>query len=223
MTSTSAEGVVLRGLPDTGAPGQPGTANGDLRTGTWTRFGGDGILGDAVTEVALAALAERASAAGRAQGYAAGWAEGRRRALDSARAVEADQVEAASRRQAAQAAEHELLVAALTDATQRCVADFAVRYDALADAAVELALRIAEEVLQRELAVANEPGLDALRRALAQVRPDHAVVVRMNPADRAQLDPAALDGRPVTLVDDPSLAPGQGRAKTQHKLVDTTK
>lgn len=219
MTSTSAEGVVLRGLQETG---RPDGGAGDLRTGTWTRFGADRVLGDAVTEVALAALADRASEAGRAQGYAAGWAEGRRRALDSARAVEAELVAADARRHDAQVVEQQSLVAALNHAVERCEADFAVRYDALADAALELALGIAEEVLQRELAVSEQPGLDALRRALAPVRPDHTVVVRLNPADRAGLDPTALDGRPVTVVDDPSLSRGEAVAETDDELVDAT-
>ena len=219
MTSTSADGVVLRGLP---VADRPGPAGGDLRTGAWTRFGDDAVLGDAVTEVALAALADRASAAGRAQGYAAGWAEGRRRALDSARSVEAELVDQAARRHQAQAAEQSTLMAALTDATERCVADFAARYDALADAALELALRIAEEVLQRELAVAEQPGLDALRRALAPGAPGPAVIVRMNPADRALLDASAVEGRPVTLVDDPTLARGEAVAETDDGLVDAT-
>ena len=113
-------------------------------------------------------------------------------------------------------------MAALTDAAARCMDDFVCRYDALAAAALELALGVAQEVLQRELAVAEQPGLDALRRALAPVRPDHAVVVRMNPADRAQLDPSALDGRTVTLVDDPSLARGEAVAETDDELVDAT-
>ncbi len=219
MTSTSADGVVLRGVP---AGAGPGAVAGDLRTGTWTRFGDTGVLGDAVTEAALSELAERASAAGRAQGYAAGWAEGRRRALEAARSAEADLREAATHQQADRVAEQQSLVSALTDAAERCRADFSLRYDALADAALELALRIAEEVLQRELAVADEPGPDALRRALAPLHPAVSVTVRMHPADRVLLDPSAVEGRAVTLVDDPTLARGEAVAETDDGLVDAT-
>lgn len=220
MTSTSAESVVLRGLPE-GDVADSGVG-GDLRTGTWTRLGGAGVLGDAVTEGTLTSLADQARAAARAQGYAAGWADGRRRALDSARDVEAQLHVRAAEDRAAAVAEQRSLVEALTTATERCCADLTSRYDDLARQALDLALQIAEEVLQRELAVADRPGLDALRRALAPVDPRTAVTVRLHPADRAALDPSALDGRAVTVVDDPTLSRGDARAETDHGVVDAT-
>lgn len=225
MTSTSADRVVLRGLPEGDV--EDHAPRGDLRTGTWTRLGGSGVLGDAVTESTLAALADRARAAAQAQGYAAGWAEGRKRAMDAARDVASEVVARAAKERVTAVTEQQHLVAALGTAVDRCQADFADRYRLLAEQALDLALQLAEEVVQRELVVAAEPGLDALRRALAPVDARSAVTVRLHPADRATLDaatlePAALDGREVTVVDDPTLSRGDAVAETDHGIVDAT-
>jgi flagellar assembly protein FliH len=225
MTSTSADRVVLRGLAE-GDLGEPGSG-GDLRTGTWTRLGGAGVLGDAVTESTLTTLTDRARAAAQAQGYAAGWAEGRRRATETATELETRLLADAAEARAAAVAEQQRLVDALTTAAARCADDFDQRYDVLAGRALDLALQIAEEVLQRELAVAHEPGLDAIRRALAPLDRRAEVTVRMHPADRAALDESVLEqlageGRAVTLVDDPGLSRGDAVAETDHSLVDAT-
>ncbi len=220
MTSTSADRVVLRDLPEGDVDGL--ASGGDLRTGTWTRLGGTGVLGDAVTESILTTLADRARSAAQAQGYAAGWAEGRRRATDAARDAETELAARAAEQRAAAVAEQQHLVAALDAAADRSAAAYTSRYDALAEQALDLALRIAEEVLQRELTVAAQPGLDALRRALALVEPRTAVTVRLHPDDRAALDPAALEGCSATLVDDPALSRGDAVAETDHGLVDAT-
>ena len=88
-----------------------------LRTGAWTRFGGERTLGDPVTEDVLSALAETTRTAARAQGYATGWAEGRREAAAEGAAhraeLEAVTREAEARRQA----EHEQALVALVECT----------------------------------------------------------------------------------------------------------
>ncbi|HRD62006.1 MAG TPA: hypothetical protein PL137_13945, partial [Nocardioides sp.] len=56
----------------------------ELRSGEWTRFGPDSVLGDAVTEAALSAMVDDARSAAQAQGYSVGWAQGRREAADEA-------------------------------------------------------------------------------------------------------------------------------------------
>jgi flagellar assembly protein FliH len=78
-------------------------------------------------------------------------------------------------------------------------------------AAVDAALALAEAILGRELAVATDPGRDAIVRALAvaPVGPD-GVVVRLHPLDRdrlGDLHDLAL-GREVTVVADATVAPG---------------
>ena len=94
-------------------------ATPELRTGVWTRFGANSVLGDAVTEETLSALAESTRTAARSQGYAVGWAEGRRAAREQADAV-AEATEAARREaEDVRAREHAAAVAALELAAAR--------------------------------------------------------------------------------------------------------
>ncbi len=223
MTSTSSDRVVARDLPaDTLAP----AATADLRTGAWTRLGSGGVLGDAVTEATLGGLAERSHAAARAQGYATGWAEGRRFALTRA----AEDSEAVRRSaeldRARRDAEHRQGLAALDTAVARLEERTAAVLDELAGHTVATALALTEAILGRELATATDPGADALRRAMALVDPTADVTVRLHPADREALDPAALDGledgRRVALVADPSVQRGDAVAETADTHVDAT-
>lgn len=220
MTSTSSEHVVLRGLPEESVAGA--RVAGDLRTGSWTRLGDTAVLGDAATETTLASLADRTRAAARAEGYAAGWAEGRRRAMDASREAEATLAHELAEQRAVLAAEQRSLVEALTTAVDSCDAEFRRRYDELAEQALDLALRIAEAVLDREVETAREPGLDAMRRALAGVDPTTRVTVRLHPADLATLAPEALTGRDATVVGDPTLDRGDAVAETDVAVVDAT-
>ena len=220
MTSTSRERVVLRGLPED-ALNQ--TSRGeDLRTGTWTRLGIGSILGDAVTEATLDTLAEKARAAGHAQGYAAGWAEGRRRAGETSAETAQAAAEALAVERRALADRQAALVEALSGAVEQVHASVRAHHDALAEQAVDLALQIAEQVLGRELAVATDPGREALERAVRAVRTPASVTVRLHPDDAATVDPAALAGRDVTVVADPTLTRGDAVAETDSTVVDAT-
>jgi flagellar assembly protein FliH len=220
MTSTSSEPVVLRDLPND-AVASAGTAQ-DLRGGRWTRLGGTAVRGDEATEGALQRLAERSRDAGRAQGYAAGWAEGRTVALAQAELAERDR---AAGREAAHAqvlAAQQCAVDALAKAAEHYAGASTDLLEALADQAFDLALRIAEAVIGRELETAADPGGDALRRALTLVPPAAAVTVRLHPEDRALLDLTVLAGRPVSLVDDPALTRGDAVVETETGVVDAT-
>lgn len=219
MTSTSTDGVVVKGLP---SRDDEGCAQHDLRTGTWTRLGSTGVLGDAVTERVLDGLAERSHQAARAQGYAQGWAEGRRLALaQAAEAAEADRAAREADRRTRHA-EQSALLAALDSALAQLATRTAEAVAEVAGDAVELALTLAEAVVGRELATAVDPGADALRRALRVIDPAVTTTVRLHPADRATLDPQLLAGRDVVLVDDPGLARGDAVAETPETLVDAT-
>jgi flagellar assembly protein FliH len=220
MTSTSSEPVVLRDLPND-AVAIAGTAQ-DLRAGAWTRLGRPAVLGDEATEGALQRLAARSRDAARAQGYAAGWAEGRSVAL--ARAELTEQQRAGDREAAhAQAlAAQQCAADALAKAADQYAGATTDLLDALADQAVDLALRIAEAVLGREIQTATDPGGDALRRALTLVPPATPVIVRLHPEDRARLDLTVLDGRPVSFVDDPALGRGDAVVETESGVVDAT-
>ena len=220
MTSTSSESVVLRDLPY-GVAAEAAT-DADLRTGTWTRRGSTAVLGDPVTEQTLSALAEHARDAARAQGYAAGWAQGRAAFLAQAEAAEADRAARHEAEHARAAQERLAATLALGAAATACQAQVEQVAAELAGRTVTLALQIAEAVLGREVATAADPGADGLRRALNAVPPMVPVTVRLHPADRAQLDTAVIEGRPVTFADDPALGRGDAVVETDTNVVDAT-
>lgn len=220
MTSTSSERVVLRG--DAGRSATAAAGAPDLRAGTWTRLGAATVLGDSATESTLGALADRSRAAGLAQGYAAGWAEGRRRAEEAAAQAATERAEATARDRAAVLATQQSLLARLAEVVERCDADLAARHAELADAALDLGLRIAEAVLQRELATMTDPGAEALARALREVPPTVAATARLHPDDLAALDHTGLEGRAVTLVADAAVPTGGVHVETEQVTVDAT-
>lgn len=220
MTSTSSDPLVLRDVPSDTVGDAP-TRN-DLRTGSWTRLWEGSVVGDPVTESVLGPLAERTRAAARAEGYAAGWAEGRRVAAATAQRETAERRAELDDMRAAAAARQDLVLAALRAALDRAELELQDRQAALGVAAVDLALELVETFLGRELELSREPGLDAVRRAVAAVETDVRIVVRLHPDDLATLHPgAAVDPR-VTLVADPSLVRGDAVAETEDRVVDAT-
>jgi len=220
MTSTSHDGVVVRDTDRDGIGAPRPVA--DLRTGRWTRLGGTGVLGDAVTEAALSDLAERTRDAARAQGYAAGWAEGYR--VARANAEEATRAAAATdaEERARWKTDLDLALGALLHAVQRLDRTFQERTAELTARAHELALAIAGAVLDREVHLSETTGADALRRALSPLDRDSTVTVRMHPDDIALLDPTALRNGSVHLVHDVTLQRGDAVATTEDTIVDAT-
>jgi flagellar assembly protein FliH len=221
MTSTSSEPlqqVVLRDLPSA-AVGAADTAR-DLREGEWTRFGSTSVLGDQATEDTLRGLAERSRAAARAQGFAAGWAEGQRAHAARAAAARDEQERVVSERSAHLLLAQHSAVSALEAAVRRCADTTRELHAALSDKAVDLALELAEAILGRELEAATDPGADALRRALATVPVETAVVVRLHPEDAAALDHSLLADRPVTVVADHATARGDALVETEAGVID---
>lgn len=175
----------------------------ELRSGDWTRLGETAVLGDGVTEHALAGLAESTRRAARSQGFAQGWAEGRQAAAAQAR-------EEAAREAAAQAAAEELREGRLREAVhalERAAAalhgSVAATCDRVEQQASALALALVEEVLGREVRVTT--GSDVVRRALSLLPEEPLATVRLSPdlvADAAVED---LAERGVRVVADPSL------------------
>lgn len=191
----------------------------ELPSGSWTRLGNQAIRGDSVTEGVLSDLAEQAKYAGRAQGYANGWAEGRRAAEDQARA---DAAAAAARRaldDRLRQDEHDQAVAALRQAAAQLHAAAAAICATVEGQATDLAMRLVAELLGRELAVATQPGADAVRRAL-RLLPDEALVsVRLHPCDLGQ---AATELCPpgTRIIADPSLSRGDAVVESEQGVVD---
>lgn len=87
--------------------------------------------------------------------------------------------------------------------------------DEVAAGSMELALGLAEMVLQRELQLANDPGGDAIRRAVAALPAARAttaeVVARLHPADVESLianRDELVGGAELTILADPHVARG---------------
>jgi flagellar assembly protein FliH len=156
-----------------------------------------------------AEIAERLRKEAQAAGFAAGWAEGRRAAEVGAREARARfDVEA----RAALAAQEEV-VARVLGTVMAAVERFEQRalpaVEGMEADLVAAAFALAEAIIARELATADDPGRDALRRALAFAPPGRAAIVRMSPADAGTLPGTfSADGRDLVILSDPALDPG---------------
>lgn len=172
-------------------------------------------------EVYAAELA-RLRARAREDGWAAGHAEGLAEAADAVARVEA---EAAARLLAVQQRWESRVaatVAALTAACAQVDGTPPVGGETFDQLVLGATLGLVEEVLGRELAVATEPGVDALRRALALSPDDGPTVVRLNPDDLDRIAAPVLAGLPssVRLVGDPAVEPAGAVAETGVHRVD---
>jgi flagellar biosynthesis/type III secretory pathway protein FliH len=90
----------------------------------------------------------------------------------------------------------------------------------LQHAATELAFKIAEAVLTRELQLSYSPGLEAIRRALAESPESDGAVVRLNPADAEAMGEDAQVPEGVTIVSDPAIGTGGCVLEVGAALVD---
>ncbi|MEX2658093.1 MAG: FliH/SctL family protein [Acidimicrobiales bacterium] len=156
------------------------------------------LTGPARRAVDPAAVAE-AQAAGHAAGRAEGYDAGRLEALADAAVARAALADAG---------------AAALAALERASAELAAREArSLADvehAVLACAFELATAVVGRELALASDPGRDALRRALVLAPERESVTAHLHPDDVALLgDPTELSpGREVTVVADPAVERG---------------
>lgn len=213
MSSSSEARVVRVGS----ATSVTGLSTPELRTGAWTRLGGDRVLGDAVTEQTLASLAESTRAAARSQGYAVGWAQGRREATESARlaADEAEQRRVAE--EARREAEHRTVVAALEAATAELTRALAAVCEHVEEQATSLALDLTRELVGHEVTHGGAAGQHVVRRALA-LMPDRGVArLRLHPDVAATVTGT---GDAVQVVADPALGLGDALVETDEQVVD---
>jgi flagellar assembly protein FliH len=174
-------------------------------------------LGDVYAEE-LARLRDRAHA----EGYAAGFAEGT--------AAAADVVAEAERAAAERLAEVQIrwerrlvsATAALGAAARRLEEAAVPVADDVRDSVLAAVATLVEDLLARELAVAVDPGLDAVRRALGLCPADAPVVVRLHPDDLAEIPPAALAELPdtVTVIGDPRIERAGAVAETGPQRID---
>ena len=203
-----AAGDVVPFVADRRAPERPGRRAGDHPAPR--------------LEEVYAAELTRLRARAREEGWAAGHAEGLAEAAGAVARIEA---EATARLLAVQQRWESRVaatVAALTAACAQVDATPPVGGETFDQLVLGATLGLVEEVLGRELAVATQPGVDALRRALALSPDDGPTVVRLNPDDLDRIDPAVLAGLPpsVRLVGDPAVEPAGAIAETGVRRVD---
>ncbi|WP_104526423.1 FliH/SctL family protein [Blastococcus atacamensis] len=165
---------------------------------------------------------ERLRSRAHAEGFAAGHAEG----LTAAEFVVAEAERTAQERLAeVQARWERRLVsatAALGAAARHLDETAAPVADDIRDSIIETVLVLVEDILGRELALATDPVMDAVRRALTFCPPDAPAVVRLHPDDLAELPPGALAELPdsVRVVPDPAVERAGAIAESGPRRID---
>jgi flagellar assembly protein FliH len=217
MTSSSERLSPEQVFPE---PGYRALSMPELRSGAWTRYGEAGVLGDEVTERALAGLAENARSAARAQGYAVGWAQGRQEAGREAQAQAARVAEEQRAAEERREVEHHARLATLEQTAARLSAAVAGICATLEAQASELAWELTRALVGHELRCAGEQaGADVVRRVLA-VAPDEPATVRLHPGDVDAELRATLAGHGLRVVADATLATGDAVVETTEQVVD---
>jgi flagellar assembly protein FliH len=94
--------------------------------------------------------------------------------------------------------------------------------DEVRDTIIGVVLTLLEDLLGRELALADSPVLDAVRRALALCPVDAPAVVRVHPDDLAEIPADALAQLPdtVRVVGDPAIERAGAVAETGPRRID---
>ncbi|HLM05478.1 MAG TPA: FliH/SctL family protein [Blastococcus sp.] len=229
--SSSREGVLIRGNGAVQAtpyreqgpvqhPPQPEERRTTIRRAADLPVvggGGSFRLGDVYAEE-LARLREHA----RQEGYAAGHAEG----MTAAAGVVAEAERAAAERLADVQARWERRVASATAALGAAVTRFDEATLPVADEVREtilgMVLTLVEDLLGRELALAESPVLDAVRRALVLIPADAPAVVRVHPDDLAEIPAESLAELPdsVRVVGDLGIERAGAVAETGPRRID---
>jgi flagellar assembly protein FliH len=156
------------------------------------------------------------------QGFAAGHAAG----MEAAAAVvaEAERVAAARLTDVQARWERRMAsaVAALGAAAARFDESAVPVADDIRDTIIGTVLTLLEDLLGRELALADSPVLDAVRRALALVPADAPVVVRVHPDDLGEIPAETLAELPdtVRVVGDPDVERAGAVAETGPRRID---
>jgi flagellar assembly protein FliH len=227
--SSSREGVLLRGWSAQQAtpyqdPVPAGPSPEDRRT-TIRRAadlpvtgGGPSFrLGDVYAEE-LQRLRDQAHA----EGFAAGHAEG----MTAAAGVIAEAEREAAERLAEVQARWERRLASATAAVGAAVtrldeASIPVA-DEVRDSIIGTVLTLVEDLVGRELALADSPVLDAVRRALTLCPADSPTILRLHPDDLAEISAESLAELPdsVRVVADPAVERTGAVAETGPLRID---
>lgn len=222
--SSSPESLLLQGpsrrlapaFPMLGPPDAP-AARPERREHQRRRQEPTGTLADSyATE--LSDLRRQATA----KGHLAGFAQGMSEAEASVAQVKADLALRSGQEQALWTSRVSAAVQALAFAAAQLDERSAPALDELVEVVTASTLELVTAVLQRELACATDPGLDAIGRALRLCPQDAPVRIRLNPADLSRLDRAQLGklSRSVTVSADPAVEPGGALAESGARRVD---
>jgi flagellar assembly protein FliH len=172
-------------------------------------------------------LVEQARTVARTTGYAEGWAQGQRAARLATQGTQ-DKINASHRgREDARASQVQHAVDALVRAAEELSRRTAPAVAGMEDLLLRTALELAEVLIGHELAHAPGRDLAALHRAASVAPGTEPLTVRLHPDDHRTLvaiigTDAEANGRPVRLVADPLLAPGDAVASSGDTTVDAT-
>ncbi|TYP86296.1 FliH/SctL family protein [Blastococcus xanthinilyticus] len=174
-------------------------------------------LGDVYAEE-LARLRAQAHA----EGYAAGHAEGLLAAASVVAGVERDAQERLAEVQARWERRLVSAAAALGAASRHLEESVRPVADDIRDSLIGTALTLVEDILGRELSLAADPAMDAVRRALSFVPADAPAVVRLHPDDLAEVPAEALAELPgsVRVVADPTVERAGAVAESGPRRID---
>lgn len=227
--SSSREGVLLRGWSAQQAtsaagavPPQPSAQErrGTIRRAADIPVTGSGPsfrLGDVYAEEL-----ERLRAQAHAEGFAAGHAEGMTAAADVIAEAEREAAERLSEVQARWERRLASATAAVGTAVTRLDEASIPVADEVRDSIIGTVLTLVEDLLGRELALADSPVLDAVRRALTLCPADSPAVLRLHPDDLAEISAESLAELPdsVRVVADPAVERTGAVAETGAVRID---
>ncbi len=162
----------------------------------------------------------------RAQAHAEGFASGHAEGLTAAAGVVAEAERAAADRMAEAQQRWERRIASATAALGAAAArleEAAVpTAEDIRETVIGSVLTLLEDLLGRELALADSPVLDAVRRALTLCPADAPTLVRVHPDDLAEVPADALAELPdsVRVVGDPAVERAGALAETGSRRID---
>lgn len=215
-------GAVLRGSDAAGA--RPARMDAELRTSPFApTHGVDPRLTDPHLQEVVAIARRQAVQQGAAEGHRAGYAAGMALAAAEATVAAEHAAQVAAADEARRMSQLRNATALLATAAEAFRQREATAIAEIEGAVTDLALGIARAVLDRELVLADNPGRDAITRALALAPPDCPATVRLHPRDAA--DVGELEtlgaGRHLVVVADPTIELGGCVVDAAGRQVDT--
>ncbi|MEX2290991.1 MAG: FliH/SctL family protein [Mycobacteriales bacterium] len=218
---TAQRGTVLRGSDAHGV--RPARMDADLRTSPFAPIHTvDARLTDPHLQDVVATARQQAVEQGHAEGHRAGYAAGLAVATAEAHVAAEHAAQQAADAQARQQAQLVEAVALLAGAAEAFRQREAVSLAEIEHQVVDLALDVARAVLDRELSISENPGRDALVRALVLAPEDCAATAKLHPDDAAVLGEvnSLAAGRRVVVVADRSIERGGCVVEAAGRQVD---